>query len=86
MWLMLSCCCRIGEVIQSRWEHVDLEAGVWVIPKENAKNRKSHTIFLSPVALKKFQELKEISTNENGASGHNRKHTRLHEVNNQASA
>ncbi|MBK7281341.1 tyrosine-type recombinase/integrase, partial [Candidatus Aalborgicola defluviihabitans] len=64
MWLMLSCCCRIGEVIQSRWEHVDLEAGVWVIPKENAKNRKSHTIFMSPVALKKFQELKEISTNE----------------------
>ena len=64
MWLMLSCCCRIGEVIQSRWEHVDLEAGVWVIPKENAKNRKSHTIFLSPVALKKFQELKEISTND----------------------
>ena len=64
MWLMLACCCRIGEVIQSRWEHVDLEAGVWVIPKENAKNRKSHTIFLSPIALKKFQELKQISTNE----------------------
>lgn len=64
MWLMLACCCRIGEVIQSRWEHVDLEAGVWVIPKENAKNRKSHTIFLSPVARKKFQELKEMSTND----------------------
>ena len=64
MWLMLACCCRIGEIIKSRWEHVDFEAGELVIPKQNAKNRKSHTIFLSPVALKKFQELKQISTNE----------------------
>jgi integrase len=64
MWLMLSCCCRIGEVIQARWEHVDFEAGIWVIPKENAKNRKSHTIFLSSVAMKKFQELKQIATSQ----------------------
>ncbi len=64
MWLMLSCCCRIGEVVRARWEHVDLDAGVWTIPAENSKNKKVHKIFLSPVALKKFQELKEISTSD----------------------
>jgi integrase len=64
MWIMLSCCCRIGEVIQAQWEHVDLDSGVWIIPKENAKNRKAHTMFLSLVALKQFQELKRISTND----------------------
>jgi integrase len=64
MWLMLSCCCRIGEVVRARWEHVDLDAGVWTIPAENSKNKKVHKIFLSPVARKKFQELKEISTSE----------------------
>ncbi len=64
MWLMLSCCCRIGEVVRARWEHVDLDAGVWTIPAENSKNKKVHKIFLSPVARKKFQELKEISTSD----------------------
>ncbi|MFO1263380.1 MAG: site-specific integrase [Rhodoferax sp.] len=64
MWVMLACCCRIGEVVQARWEHVDLEKSVWVIPKENAKNRKAHTIFLSPFALQKFKELKAIATSE----------------------
>ena len=49
---------------KARWEHVDLEAGTWVIPKENAKNRKTHTVFLSTVSLKKFKELKQISTND----------------------
>lgn len=64
MWLMLSCCCRIGEVVRARWEHVDLDAGVWTIPAENSKNKKVHKIFLSPVSRKKFQELKEISTSD----------------------
>jgi integrase len=63
MWLMLSCCCRIGEVIQARWEHIDFISGIWIIPKENAKNKKEHTIFLSTVALKKFQELRLITEN-----------------------
>ncbi len=64
MWLMLSCCCRIGEVIQARWEHVNFDASEWVIPKEHSKNRKAHTIYLSPFALQKFQELKAIASSE----------------------
>lgn len=61
MWIMLSCCCRIGEVIKARWEHIDLDAGIWTIPKENAKNKIAHTIYLSAFALPHFRELKQLA-------------------------
>jgi len=61
MWIMLSCCCRIGEVIKARWEHIDMENNVWTIPKENAKNKMAHTIYLSSFALPYFQKLKQLS-------------------------
>ena len=61
MWVMLACCCRIGEVIKARWEHIDLEVGTWTIPKENAKNKMAHTIYLSTFALPYFQKLQELS-------------------------
>lgn len=60
MWIMLSCCCRIGEVIRARWEHIDLDTGIWTIPEENAKNRVAHTIYLSTFALPHFRELKQL--------------------------
>ena len=61
IWIILSCCCRIGEVMQARWEHVNLETGVWTIPKENSKNKKEHTIFLSSFALARFTDLRRIA-------------------------
>lgn len=61
IWIMLSCCCRIGEIIKAKWEHVDLNTGVWIIPKENAKNKIAHTVFLSDFALSYFRQLQELS-------------------------
>jgi integrase len=61
MWIMLSCCCRIGEIIKARWESVDLEAGIWTIPKENAKNKVEHTIYLSDFAMAYLRELRQLS-------------------------
>jgi integrase len=58
---MLSTLCRVGEIIQARWEHVDLVNREWLIPAENAKNKKNHTVFLSDFALKQFKELRAIS-------------------------
>jgi integrase len=63
-WIMLSCCCRIGELTKAKWEDVDLVAAVWAIPKENAKNKNRHTVFLSDFALAQFKQLREISTGE----------------------
>ncbi len=61
-WIMLACCCRVGELIKAQWCHIDLEAGVWTIPKENAKNKTAHTVFLSEFALTCFKQLRESST------------------------
>lgn len=61
LWIALSTCCRIGEIIKARWEHIDTDAGVWRIPLENAKNDNAFMIHLSPFALKQFKILKEHS-------------------------
>lgn len=58
VWLALSTCCRIGELLATRWEHVDLDKGAWWIPPEHSKNGKAHTVFLSPFALNHFQGLR----------------------------
>ena len=60
-WIMLACCCRIGELVKARWEDIDLEGGAWKIPKENAKNKTAHTVFLSNFASAQFHRLREIS-------------------------
>ena len=64
VWLVLSTCCRIGELLSARWEHVDLDQGIWRIPAENSKNGKAHTVFLSHFAVKQFQRL-HVSTGSN---------------------
>ncbi|TVT61042.1 MAG: tyrosine-type recombinase/integrase [Azoarcus sp. PHD] len=59
VWVMLSTCCRVGEVTSARLEHIDLEAGAWKIPAENSKNAKAHTIYLSAFAAKHIKTLIE---------------------------
>ena len=62
IWIMLSTCCRVGELSQARWEHVDLERRVWFIPEDNAKTRE-HRIFLSDFALEQFRALDILTGN-----------------------
>lgn len=57
LWIMLSTCCRIGEICKAEWQHLDLNAKTWKIPAENSKNKKSHTIFLSEFATRQFEQL-----------------------------
>ena len=66
VWVMLSTCCRVGEIIRARWSDVDLASGVWRIPPDNAKNGKEHSVFLSDFAVRHFEKLKELATDENG--------------------
>ena len=59
IWIMLSTLCRVGETSMARWEHVDLAAGTWFIPKENVKdNIADLTVYLSAFALDQFQQLR----------------------------
>ena len=60
IWIMLSTASRVGEIIQARWEHIDLNAGTWMIPASNAKNDNLHTVNLSSFARRHFEELRSI--------------------------
>lgn len=62
--ILLSTCCRVGEICKAKWEDLDLNNGQWKIPAENSKNGKPHTIYLSNFAIKQFQLLKELSSSE----------------------
>jgi len=51
---------RIGEIAKTRWEHIDLEKGIWTIPRENVKNRKAdHLIPLSRLATELIEALSQ---------------------------
>lgn len=56
--LILATGCRIGELSNARWEHVDLENRKWFLPE--TKNQRSHTIHLSDFALHCFEELASL--------------------------
>jgi integrase len=62
VWIMLSTMCRVGEMSMARWEHINLDAGTWFIPKDNVKgNLEKLDVFLSSFALEQFRQLHEIT-------------------------
>ena len=62
IWIMLSTCCRVGEISRAAWEDVDLDGLTWRIPPENSKNAKSHIIYLSPFSVRQFETLKKLAS------------------------
>jgi integrase len=62
VWVCLSTMCRIGELSKAKISDIDLDAGTWTIPKENSKNGRSHTIYLSKFALAQFTALLSYKT------------------------
>jgi len=50
---------RSGEVLGATWGEMDLDAGLWVIPKERMKAKKEHRIPFSGRALAIVKELSE---------------------------
>ena len=60
VWIMLSTACRVGELSQAQWLHIDFEAGTWWIPPDIAKNGKEHTVYLSDFAKAHFKTLRRL--------------------------
>ncbi|MDX8378095.1 MAG: tyrosine-type recombinase/integrase [Mariprofundales bacterium] len=60
MQMQLATAQRKGEVVTALWEHI--ENGWWVIPLEIAKNKRRHTIPLSPIALAIIVEIKQLNS------------------------
>ncbi len=61
IWIAISTCCRIGELLNARWEHVDLTEGTWLIPAENSKNGKAHRVTLSSFAVRQFEKVRLLN-------------------------
>lgn len=61
-WLVLSTCCRVGELSRARWTDIDWSARTWTIPKDHAKNGRPHVIHLSAFALEHFKALRLTAT------------------------
>jgi integrase len=52
---------RRSEIAGMRKDELDLDAGLWILPKERTKNRQGHTIYLSPLAIELIKALELIS-------------------------
>lgn len=64
VWVMLSTCCRIGELCKAEWQHLDLEIRKWTIPEQNSKNGKPHIIYLSHFVAEIFIQLKQFKLSD----------------------
>lgn len=52
---------RRGEIAGMRWEELDLEKGVWLLPSWRTKNRRPHTIYLSELAVSLIGSLSKLT-------------------------
>jgi integrase len=52
---------RKSELLLARWDHVNFEAGEWLIPEENAKTAKPHIVYLSTQVAAMFRELNALA-------------------------
>jgi len=48
---------RTGETIGARWDEIDLQDGVWIVPAERMKAKREHRVPLSREALRLLEEL-----------------------------
>jgi integrase len=61
LWTCLGTSCRIGELLQSRWEHVDFDKATWFVPRENTKTQVAWLVYLSGFTLRQFKELHALT-------------------------
>ncbi len=65
IWICLGTLCRIGELLMTRWQDVDLVNRYWTLPVGNVKGsmgrKQGHRVYLSVFALRQFEELKALT-------------------------
>jgi integrase len=52
---------RTAEILGAEWDELDLESGLWVVPKERMKAREEHTVFLAPRAVEILEGQRGLS-------------------------
>lgn len=61
IWICLSTCCRISELLNAEWKDIDLSSKKWRIPASNSKNGRPHTVYLSEFSIRQFRKLWDIN-------------------------
>ncbi|MBS0356111.1 MAG: tyrosine-type recombinase/integrase [Proteobacteria bacterium] len=56
--------CRTSEVVDARWNEIDLDAGTWIIPEGRMKAREEHRIFLSRQAVELLREQRQLAPHD----------------------
>ncbi len=59
--ILLATAVRHGELYKARWEHLDLELGLWTIPDSHSKTKKGFKQPLAPQVVEWFKQLKELA-------------------------
>lgn len=59
--LLLATCVRGSELVQAKWEDVDLDNLTWYVPKGNTKMRKGFYVPIAPTAAEWFKELRALA-------------------------
>jgi integrase len=57
---------RRGEVLKAKWEHFDLERGVWTKPSAHTKQKRTHRVPLSPIAVELLREVRAEGEHRSG--------------------
>lgn len=60
--LLILCMTRKSELIEARWEELDLDKREWSVPMGRMKKGKPHLVFLSLQAVAMFEELQKLSS------------------------
>jgi integrase len=58
---LLVTCQRKSEVIEAEWSEIDFKTKWWTIPAGKAKNKQTHRVPLTPMAIEILNEIKEIT-------------------------
>ncbi|AUZ05224.1 phage integrase [Vitreoscilla sp. C1] len=86
--LLLLTMLRKSEVVNAKWDEIDLESKVWIIPAERMKARREHNVYLSDQACELIGALKIHSHGSEflfAARGNKRKPMNVSSVNRAAS-
>ena len=54
---------RKSEVITAEWDEIDFKTKWWTIPAKKAKNKRTHRVPLTPMAINILKDLKKITGN-----------------------
>jgi len=59
--IQFATCCRIGELLEAKWQHIDLEERIWILPVGTSKNTRAHKIHLSDFTLRYLDAVRALS-------------------------